>query len=95
MSRCGPCSGSSRPWLSSDEPILLQGETGTGKELFARAIHKSSGGRGPFVATNLGGLEDLLVSDTLFGHVKGAYTGADEARKGTDLPSRGGDAIPG
>jgi DNA-binding NtrC family response regulator len=67
---------------ASDEPILLQGETGTGKELFARAIHKVSGANGPFVATNLGGSEDQLVSDTLFGHVKGAYTGADEPRKG-------------
>lgn len=75
---------------ASDEPILLQGETGTGKELFARAIHKSSGVRGPFVATNLGGLEDLLVSDTLFGHVKGAYTGADEARKGLIFQAAGG-----
>jgi DNA-binding NtrC family response regulator len=74
----------------SDEPILLQGETGTGKELFARAIHKASGARGPFVATNLGGLEDLLVSDTLFGHVKGAYTGADEARKGLIFQAAGG-----
>jgi DNA-binding NtrC family response regulator len=75
---------------ASDEPILLQGETGTGKELFARAIHKASGARGPFVATNLGGLEDSLVSDTLFGHVKGAYTGADEARKGLIFQASGG-----
>ena len=75
---------------ASDEPILLQGETGTGKELFARAIHKSSGSRGPFVATNLGGLEDQLVSDTLFGHVKGAYTGADEPRKGLISQAAGG-----
>ncbi len=67
---------------SSDEPLLLQGETGTGKELFARAVHNASGVKGPFVATNLGGLEDMLVSDTLFGHVRGAYTGADEIRKG-------------
>lgn len=75
---------------ASDEPILLQGETGTGKELFARAIHKASGAKGPFVATNLGGLEDLLVSDTLFGHVKGAYTGADGPRKGLVFQASGG-----
>jgi DNA-binding NtrC family response regulator len=75
---------------ASDESILLQGETGTGKELFARAVHKASGAKGPFVATNLGGLEDLLVSDTLFGHVKGAYTGADEPRKGLIFQAAGG-----
>ncbi|HTH14960.1 MAG TPA: sigma-54 dependent transcriptional regulator, partial [Spirochaetia bacterium] len=64
------------------EPILIQGETGTGKELFAEAVHRASGTRGPFVATNLGGLDDFVVSDTLFGHTKGAFTGADEVRKG-------------
>jgi DNA-binding NtrC family response regulator len=75
---------------ASEEPILLQGETGTGKELFARAIHKASEARGPFVATNLGGLDDLLISDTLFGHVRGAYTGADESRKGLIFQASGG-----
>jgi len=74
----------------SDEPILLQGETGTGKELFAHAVHKASGTRGPFVASNLGGLDDFMVSDTLFGHVKGAYTGADDARKGLISSAAGG-----
>lgn len=74
----------------SEEPILLQGETGTGKELFAQAIHRASGLRGQFVATNLGGLDDLMVSDTLFGHNKGAYTGADEARKGLVGAASGG-----
>lgn len=66
----------------STEPILLFGETGTGKELFAQAVHRASGTKGPFVATNLGGLDDQMVADTLFGHSKGAFTGADQARKG-------------
>jgi DNA-binding NtrC family response regulator len=74
----------------SEEPILLQGETGTGKELFAQAIHRASGVAGPFVATNLGGLDDVMVSDTLFGHVKGAFTGADEPRKGMVVQASGG-----
>jgi DNA-binding NtrC family response regulator len=66
----------------STEPILLFGETGTGKELFAQAVHRASEAKGPFVATNLGGLDDQMVADTLFGHSKGAFTGADQARKG-------------
>jgi len=63
-------------------PVLLTGETGVGKELLARAIHALSGRRGAFVAVNAAGLDDNVFSDTLFGHVRGAYTGADEFRKG-------------
>lgn len=74
----------------SDEPILLLGETGTGKELFAQAVHRASGLKGPFVATNLGGMDDFMVSDALFGHVKGAYTGADDVRKGLVVSAAGG-----
>jgi DNA-binding NtrC family response regulator len=74
----------------TDEPLLVQGETGTGKELLAHAIHLSSQSSGPFVATNLGGLDDFMVSDTLFGHTKGAYTGADEVRKGLVSTAAGG-----
>lgn len=74
----------------TDEPILIQGETGTGKELFARAVHVASQSKGPFVATNLGGLDDFMVSDTLFGHTKGAYTGADSVRKGLVATAEGG-----
>jgi len=66
----------------SPQPILVQGETGTGKELVARAIHLSSGRSGRFVAVNLAGLDDQMFSDTLFGHVRGAFTGADKAREG-------------
>jgi DNA-binding NtrC family response regulator len=63
-------------------PVLVSGETGTGKELFARAIHNLSGRRGPFVAVNVAGLDDTMFSDSLFGHKPGAFTGAAGARKG-------------
>jgi transcriptional regulator with GAF, ATPase, and Fis domain len=63
-------------------PVLVSGETGTGKELFARAIHELSGRRGPFVAVNVAGLDDTMFSDTLFGHRPGAFTGAVGTRKG-------------
>ncbi len=67
---------------SLNDPILLEGETGVGKELVARGIHRSSGATGAFVAVNLGGLDDQMVSDTLFGHKKGAFTGANGNRAG-------------
>jgi DNA-binding NtrC family response regulator len=63
-------------------PILVTGETGTGKELIVRSIHKLSYKKGEFVAANIAGFDDNLFSDTLFGHKKGAYTGADTDRKG-------------
>lgn len=63
-------------------PVLLTGETGVGKELVARAIHKASGRSGPFMAVNVAGLDDTLFSDTLFGHRKGAFTGAERDRRG-------------
>jgi len=64
------------------KPVLITGETGTGKELLARGIHKASGRTGQFVAVNVSGLEDHAFSDTLFGHMRGAFTGADEVRSG-------------
>jgi DNA-binding NtrC family response regulator len=64
------------------EPVLIRGETGTGKELIARAIHDLSDNTGEFVAINVAGLDDNVFSDTLFGHVKGAFTGADSERLG-------------
>ncbi len=71
-------------------PVLITGETGTGKELFARAIHDSSERAGPFVAINIAGLDDTMFSDTLFGHVKGAYTGAATSRAGMIEQAAGG-----
>lgn len=66
----------------SPHPILISGETGVGKELFAHAIHRISRVRGQFVSINVAGLDDAMFSDTLFGHKKGAFTGADQYRDG-------------
>lgn len=63
-------------------PTLILGETGSGKELLAKAIHDVSGLSGEFVAVDVSGLDDNLFSDTLFGHRKGAFTGADSNRLG-------------
>ena len=74
----------------SRQPVLISGETGTGKELIAKAVHTLSGLDGPFVAINLAGLDDAMFSDTLFGHQRGAYTGADRAREGLIRQASGG-----
>jgi two-component system, NtrC family, nitrogen regulation response regulator GlnG len=66
----------------SPQPVLITGETGTGKELIARALHRLAGGHGEFVAVNVAGLDDAVFSDTLFGHTRGAFTGADRPRDG-------------
>jgi DNA-binding NtrC family response regulator len=66
----------------SPQPVLITGETGTGKELVARALHRLSARPGEFVTVNVAGLDDTLFSDTLFGHARGAFTGADQARDG-------------
>ena len=63
-------------------PVLITGETGVGKEMIAAAIHKLSSRMGEFVPVNIAGLDDHLFSDTLFGHKKGAFTGAETYRKG-------------
>ena len=70
--------------------MLITGETGVGKELFARAIHFASGRSGEFVAVNAAGVDDHAFSDTLFGHKKGAFTGATEARRGLIEKAAGG-----
>lgn len=71
-------------------PVMITGETGVGKELIARAIHRASGLKGDFVALNVAGLSSLMLDDTLFGHKKGAYTGADTAREGLVAKAQGG-----
>ena len=66
----------------SGETVFISGETGTGKELLAKAIHDVSGRDGDFVTVNTAGLDDSVFADTLFGHRRGAYTGAVESRGG-------------
>ncbi len=72
------------------EPILITGETGVGKELIAKALHKLSKRNGRFVTTNVAGLDDQMFSDTLFGHKKGAFTNANQDRKGQIEMASGG-----
>jgi len=67
---------------ASPQPVLITGETGVGKELVARAVHTLCKRKGAFVAVNVAGLDDNVFADTLFGHRKGAFTGADQARSG-------------
>ncbi|MDO9309064.1 MAG: sigma-54 dependent transcriptional regulator [Deltaproteobacteria bacterium] len=74
----------------SRQPVLITGETGTGKELAARAVHDLSGRGGSFVAINLAGLDDAMFSDTLFGHQRGAFTGAERTREGLIRQAAGG-----
>jgi len=66
----------------SPQPVMITGESGTGKELIARAVHQLSGRHGDMVTVNVAGLDDNVFADTLFGHVRGAFTGADTARSG-------------
>lgn len=74
----------------STEPILITGETGVGKELIAQAAHLASGRPGKMVTVNVAGLDDVMFSDTLFGHVRGAYTGAANERMGLIAQAREG-----
>ena len=76
---------------ASSIPVLIEGESGVGKELFARAIHGSSERKAkPFVAVNCGAIPDNLVESILFGHEKGAFTGATERHTGKFVEASGG-----
>jgi transcriptional regulator with PAS, ATPase and Fis domain len=78
----------------SHSTVLIVGETGTGKEEIARAIHQSSKHReGPFVAVNCGALNENLIESELFGHEKGSYTGAAGKRKGRFELAHGGTLL--
>lgn len=74
-----------------DIPVLIEGESGTGKELFAKAIHRSSPRKSkPFIAVNCGAIPSELIESELFGHNKGAFTGAEKDRKGVFEEAEGG-----
>ncbi|MCD6527309.1 MAG: sigma-54-dependent Fis family transcriptional regulator [Desulfuromonas sp.] len=75
---------------TSYEPVLITGESGVGKELIAQALHRLGCPDEPWVAVNVAGLDDSAFSDTLFGHVRGAFTGADRAREGMISKAAGG-----
>jgi DNA-binding NtrC family response regulator len=74
----------------TDATVLLLGETGTGKELLARAIHKTSGRKGRFVAVNCGAVTETLIESELFGHEKGSFTGATGRQVGLFRHADGG-----
>jgi transcriptional regulator of acetoin/glycerol metabolism len=77
----------------SDLPVILEGETGTGKEVVARAIHHWSGRAGPFVAVNCAALPESLAEGELFGYRRGAFTGAERASPGLFRNAHGGTLL--
>ena len=89
--RLGACLDTLAQAAGSDANVLITGETGTGKELFAWAIHKNSSRAGrSFVVVDCAALPETLVESTLFGHLRGAFTGADKPRDGLIKQADGG-----
>lgn len=79
-----------RKFAPTDRTLLIQGPTGSGKELVAREVHAQSGRKGEFVAVNSGALSDALVMSELFGHARGSFSGATQDRLGLVERARGG-----
>ena len=79
---------------ATQAPVLIVGETGVGKELVARALHaQSTRAGGPFIPINAGALSETMLESELFGHAKGAFTGADAEREGKLLAASGGSVL--
>ena len=78
---------------SSESTVLILGETGTGKELVAEAIHKTSKRKGQFIPVNCAAIPSELLESELFGHEKGAFTGASTANKGIFRAADGGTLL--
>ena len=85
--------GKLRRLAGIDAPLLLVGETGVGKEVYARAVHRASGRRGPFVAINCAALPAELVESELFGYVRGAHSTALRAKRGLIETAEGGTLL--
>src|SRR4029450_10163299 len=81
---------------ATDATVLLLGESGTGKELLARSLHQlSTRAKGPFVAINCAAIPEQLLENELFGHEKGAFTGATGRKTGRAELAHGGTLVPG